>query len=500
MQGSAQKEARNSYIFLNQFKMPYYGEVTVRQYLILTALMRMSRKTKTAVKLERVDQVMSEMRLNSLAEETFAGSSKENLTDLQKRCMCLANQLITRPRVIFLDEPITGLDSDSSIEMLNILKHLCNNGHLVIMTMQTLPGKTALMFNQLVLVADEQVIYCGDPAGLSDCYDRMSQDKRGLEDIISDILRNEKMIEATLLQNQPEKWREDDFRSKNANKNLLSSSSESPEDGGFLTRLFVIDYRASLSNTFGQTVYLPIMFLVFGVTAGIVYWQAETPLQIMTAYCGSSIPSLLFMGSVLHKRINKNLEIRQIESSENVGFSYEQVMQTFLSTSAAYVIPVIACSVLTYFMVFTSYNWWRFVLVTITSLVLNQTWIAVYMLATYITPSNACHASGVIAALGGFSGGFIVTWSQMPIGYNLLFYVNPQFYGYSAITKILLKNVRMKCEYESTLNCISMDGNAVLARFEFDSVNPYGYLVIMLCITVLSLLFSWLLCDVRTSR
>ena len=113
--------------------------------------------------------------------------------------MCLANQLITRPRVIFLDEPITGrvktgydigyklaleltkdeiyleqhcyksvsfiaeiftflgLNSASSIEMLNILKHLCNNEHLVIMTMQTLPGKTALMFNQLVLVADEQV-------------------------------------------------------------------------------------------------------------------------------------------------------------------------------------------------------------------------------------------------------------------------------------------------------------------------------------------------------
>lgn len=73
----------------------------------------------------------------------------------------------------------------------------------------------------------------------------------------------------------------------------------------------MIDYRASLSNTFGQTVYLPIMFLVFGVTAGIVYWQAETPLQIMTAYCGSSIPSLLFMRSVLHKRINKNLEVSE---------------------------------------------------------------------------------------------------------------------------------------------------------------------------------------------
>lgn len=262
----------------------------------------------------------------------------------------------------------------------------------------------------------------------------------------------------------------------------------------------MIDYRASLSSTSGQTIYLSIMFFVFGVTAGIVYWQAETPLQIMTAYGGSSLPSLLFMGSILHTRINKNLEIRRLESSESIGYSYEHVMQTFLSTSAVCVMPVIACSVLTYSMVFTSYNWWRFVLVTIISLVFNQTWIAVYMLVTYITPSNACHASGVIAALGGFSGGFIVTRSEMPIGYNLLFYVNPQYYGYSAIAKVLLKNVRMKCDYESTLNCISTDGNAVLARFGFDSVNPYGYLLIMLCITVLSLLFSWLLCDVRSSR
>ena len=62
--------------------------------------------------------------------------------------------------------------------------------------------------------------------------------------------------------------------------------------------------------------------------------------------------------------------------------------------------------------------------------------------------------------------------------YNLLFYINPQFYGYSAITKVLLKDFHLKCEYESKLSCISTDGNAVLATFDFDSVNPYGNLVV----------------------
>ena len=92
------------------------------------------------------------------------------------------------------------------------------------------------------------------------------------------------------------------------------------------------------------------------------------------------------------------------------------MIHTFLSTSAACLLPVIANSVQTYFMVMTSYNWWRFVLVTVISLVLNQTWIAVYMMVTYATPSNACHAGLIIAILAGFSAGFIIPRDKMPIG------------------------------------------------------------------------------------
>lgn len=62
--------------------------------------------------------------------------------------------------------------------------------------------------------------------------------------------------------------------------------------------------------------------------------------------------------------------------------------------------------------------------------------------------------------------------------FNLLFYINPQLYGFSAVTKVLLRNIHLKCEFESALNCISTDGNAVLAKFEFDSVNPFEYMMV----------------------
>ena len=106
----------------------------------------------------------------------------------------------------------------------------------------------------------------------------------------------------------------------------------------------------------------------------------------------------------------------RLECSENTGCSYEHVIQVFLSIPAACVLPVIACSALTYFMVITAYNWWRFFLVTIISLVLNQTCrITIYMMVIYATPSNVSHASAAIAVLGGFSSGLIFTRDKMTV-------------------------------------------------------------------------------------
>jgi len=47
--------------------------------------------------------------------------------------------------------------------MLKILRRFCDNGHLVIIATQSLPQQTAQLFDQLVLLADKEVIYNGNP-------------------------------------------------------------------------------------------------------------------------------------------------------------------------------------------------------------------------------------------------------------------------------------------------------------------------------------------------
>ena len=76
--------------------------------------------------------------------------------------------------------------------------------------------------------------------------------------------------------------------------------------------------------------------------------------------------------------------------------------------------------------------------------------------------------------------------------YNLLFYINPVFYGFSAIMKVLLQDVQLTCKNDSILNCISTDGNAVLTRFGFHTVNVYENLLVGLCksLTVIALVWK----------
>jgi len=44
-------------------------------------------------------------------------------------------ELITNPSIIFLDEPTTGLDSTTALQVILLLKKLANQGKTVISTM-----------------------------------------------------------------------------------------------------------------------------------------------------------------------------------------------------------------------------------------------------------------------------------------------------------------------------------------------------------------------------
>jgi energy-coupling factor transport system ATP-binding protein len=76
---------------------------------------------------ERVDEVLHRLRLDALAE-----ANPFTLSGGQKRRLSVATAIITRPRVLVLDEPTFGQDALTWQELVDLLADLRDDGHSVI--------------------------------------------------------------------------------------------------------------------------------------------------------------------------------------------------------------------------------------------------------------------------------------------------------------------------------------------------------------------------------
>jgi oleandomycin transport system ATP-binding protein len=91
------------------------------------------------------------------AAKTYSGGMRRRLD--------LAASLVSRPRVLFLDEPTTGLDPRSRLDMWQILRDLVADGVTVLLTTQYLDEADQLA-DEICVVDHGQVIATGTPAEL----------------------------------------------------------------------------------------------------------------------------------------------------------------------------------------------------------------------------------------------------------------------------------------------------------------------------------------------
>ena len=76
----------------------------------------------------------------------------------EKRRVSIAVELLTRPGVLFLDEPTTGLDSTNAAKVVDIMAGLAQQGVTVIMSIhQPRPDIFRLMDRVLLLSGEGQV-------------------------------------------------------------------------------------------------------------------------------------------------------------------------------------------------------------------------------------------------------------------------------------------------------------------------------------------------------
>lgn len=108
----------------------------------------------------RVDRLIKKFDLEKAANRaarTYSGGMKRRLD--------LAMSLVADPPVLFLDEPTTGLDPRSRIELWNMIKELAEAGRTILLTTQYME-EADFLANNIIVIDHGKVIAEGTPSQL----------------------------------------------------------------------------------------------------------------------------------------------------------------------------------------------------------------------------------------------------------------------------------------------------------------------------------------------
>ena len=134
----------------------HFEEFTVRETLLFSSKVR-NRNTDHA---SEVSRVITELNLTS-CEKTRMKSCSGG----QRRRVSIAQELLSRPDIMLLDEPISGLDSTNANMLIDLLKGLTVAGRTTVLASVHQPSASVFnSFDQIYLLSNEgKNIYAGPP-------------------------------------------------------------------------------------------------------------------------------------------------------------------------------------------------------------------------------------------------------------------------------------------------------------------------------------------------
>jgi ABC-2 type transport system ATP-binding protein len=136
---------------------PLYPEMTVRAFLTFAARLRGMSKADAA---RRVPEVEELIELGDVAEEPIS-----SLSHGYKQRVGIAQAIVHRPRLLVLDEPITGLDPVQIVEMRELLKSL-KGDHTIVLSSHIL-SEISETCDRILVIKDGAIAASGTEAELT---------------------------------------------------------------------------------------------------------------------------------------------------------------------------------------------------------------------------------------------------------------------------------------------------------------------------------------------
>jgi ABC-type multidrug transport system ATPase subunit len=157
-------------------------ELTVFETFTEQSILRLPRDSMPAERRERIREVMEMLDLSTLSDRRIG-----NLSGGEAKRVHFGIELLSSPTVIFLDEPLSGLDPGLTHKFMELFRTICNKGHTILLTTHTL--EQIELCNRLLFVSRGKLVFSGTPNEI--------RDKNG-DKTLSEIYEKERVSQPAL--------------------------------------------------------------------------------------------------------------------------------------------------------------------------------------------------------------------------------------------------------------------------------------------------------------
>lgn len=102
------------------------------------------------------EEALEKLEILHLKDRIFA-----NLSGGEKQLVYSARALSSRAKIIFMDEPVSGLDFGNQIKLLSLIKTLANDGYTVVITSHH-PRHVRFLNSKVLMIKNGEIFKFGE--------------------------------------------------------------------------------------------------------------------------------------------------------------------------------------------------------------------------------------------------------------------------------------------------------------------------------------------------
>lgn len=152
----------------------FYRNLTVKETLSYAALLRLPRYLTREQKLQRVEEIIVQLGLEECQNTIIGDENRRGISGGEKKRVSIGVELVTNPRMIFMDEPTTGLDSFTAFKLVQIVSNLAQEeAKTVIMTIHQPRESILFLFDKILLMSQGRMVFFGPPQSALDHFESL---------------------------------------------------------------------------------------------------------------------------------------------------------------------------------------------------------------------------------------------------------------------------------------------------------------------------------------